>query len=173
MPTPSTQQPAPVQFPANFTWGVAASSYQIEGGSSPDLRGESVWDTFCRKNGAVFENHHGGVACDHYNRYDADAALMASLGVKAYRLSVMWPRVMKEGVGAVNNVGLDFYDKLIDSLLAHGIEPWVTLFHWDFPLALYHRGGWLNRDSAEWFGEYATKVVDKLSDRVTNWMTIN
>jgi beta-glucosidase len=173
VPTPSTQQPAPVQFPANFTWGVAASSYQIEGGSSPDLRGESVWDTFCRKNGAVFENHHGGVACDHYNRYDADAALMASLGVKAYRLSVMWPRVMKEGVGAVNTVGLDFYDKLIDSLLAHGIEPWVTLFHWDFPLALYHRGGWLNRDSAEWFGEYATKVVDKLSDRVTNWMTIN
>ncbi len=173
VPSPSTQLPAPVQFPANFTWGVAASSYQIEGGSSPDLRGESVWDAFCRKNGAVFENHHGGFACDHYNRYDADAALMASLGVKAYRLSVMWPRVMKEGVGAVNTVGLDFYDKLIDSLLAHGIEPWVTLFHWDFPLALYHRGGWLNRDSAEWFGEYATKVIEKLSDRVTNWMTIN
>jgi beta-glucosidase len=172
MPTPSTR-PRSVQFAPDFAWGVATSSYQIEGGSSPDLRGESVWDSFCRKPGAVFENHHGGVACDHYNRYAEDVRILKAMGVKNYRLSIMWPRVMKEGTGQVNTAGLAFYDRLIDCLLEHGITPWVTLFHWEYPLALYNRGGWLNRDSAEWFGQYATAVVERLSDRVTHWMTIN
>ncbi len=160
-------------FPPGFVWGAAASSYQIEGGSAPDLRGESVWDAFCRKPGAVNDNHTGQVACDHYTRMPEDVALMAQLGLKAYRLSISWPRVLRDGVGNVNEVGLDFYDRLVDTLIEHNIEPWVTLFHWDFPYSLYLRGGWLNRDSAEWFGEFTTRVVERLSDRVTRWMTIN
>lgn len=160
-------------FPPSFVFGAATSSYQIEGGSAPDLRGESVWDMFCRKPGAVYEGHTGQVACDHYTRFRDDLALLASLGVKAYRFSIAWPRVLRDGVGAVNTVGLDFYDRLVDAMIDAGLEPWCTLFHWDFPLALYHRGGWLNRDSAEWFGEFSTRVVERLSDRVTRWMTIN
>ncbi len=164
---------AQASFPSSFVWGVASSSAQIEGGSAPDLRGESVWDAFCRKPGAVHEGHTLQVACDHYNRFREDVQIMADMKVQAYRLSIAWPRVMRNGFGAVNAAGLDFYDQLIDALLERGIEPWVTLFHWDFPLALYHKGGWLNRDSAEWFAEYTTRVVERLSDRVTKWMTIN
>lgn len=160
-------------FPPNFVWGAASSSAQIEGGSAPDLRGESVWDAFCRKPGAVHENHTPQVACDHFNRYKEDVRIMADMKLKAYRLSIAWPRVLRDGIGAVNASGLDFYDQLVDSLLAQNIEPWVTLFHWDFPLSLYHKGGWLNRDSAEWFAEYTTRVVERLSDRVSKWMTIN
>ncbi len=171
MPTSNTKNP-PV-FPPAFVWGAASSSLQIEGGSSPDLRGESVWDSFCRKPDGVHEGHTPQVACDHYRRYQEDVQIMADMKLKAYRLSINWPRVMREGAGAINQGGLEFYDRLIDALLERNIEPWVTLFHWEFPLALYHKGGWLNRDSAEWFGEYSTRVVERLSDRVTHWMTIN
>ena len=170
--TSSTHQSS-AGFPEGFVWGAAAASYQVEGAATDDGKGPSVWDMFCRKSGAVWMGHTGDVACDHYHRYRDDVALMKELGVKAYRLSVSWPRVMPEGVGAVNPKGLDFYDKLVDELLKSGIEPFVTLFHWDFPLALYHRGGWLNRDSADWFSEYTQKVVRKLSDRVKHWMTFN
>lgn len=162
-----------MSFPKNFTWGVAAASYQIEGAVQADGRGDSVWDMFCRKPGAVWSGHSGAEACDHYRRHKEDVALMKALGVHAYRLSVAWPRVIPTGTGKVNAKGLAFYDKLVDELLGAGIKPWVTLFHWDYPLPLYHRGGWLNRDSAEWFADYVRVVVDKLSDRVTHWMTLN
>jgi beta-glucosidase len=161
------------QFSPNFVWGAAAASYQIEGAAAADGKGPSVWDMFCRKPDAVWNGHTGDVACDHYNRYPEDAGLMREIGLQAYRLSVSWPRVLPEGTGRVNAAGLDFYDRLVDTLLAAGVTPWVTLFHWDFPLALYHRGGWLNRDSADWFGEYTALVVSRLSDRVKHWMTLN
>lgn len=160
-------------FPDQFRWGAAAASYQIEGAVADDGKGPSVWDGFCRRPGAIWHGHTGDVACDHYHRYEGDVELMRSIGLQAYRLSVCWPRVLPAGIGALNRRGLDFYDRLVDRLLAAGIEPWVTLFHWDFPQALYERGGWLNRDAAEWFAEYATVVVQRLSDRVRNWLTLN
>jgi len=160
-------------FPTGFVWGSATSSYQIEGASAASQRGESVWDSFCRRPGAVFGGHTGAVACDHLARVDEDVRIMADIGLRAYRFSISWPRVLPQGTGAPNDAGLDFYDRLVDSLLSRGIEPWVTLFHWDFPQALFHRGGWLNRDSAAWFGEYAEHVVRRLADRVSHWMTIN
>ena len=162
-----------MQFPSNFVWGAAAAAYQIEGAMQEDGKGLSVWDVFCRKNGAIWGGHTGDAACDHYRRYKEDVALMKSFGLPAYRLSVSWPRVMPDGVGAVNEKGLAFYDRLIDELLAAGITPYVTLFHWDFPHALFCKGGWLNADSPNWFAEYAKVVVDRLSDRVRHWMTYN
>ena len=160
-------------FPAGFLWGAASSSFQIEGAASPDLRGESVWDAFCRKPGAVHGGHTGETACDHFHRFEEDVRIMQAMGLKAYRFSIAWPRVIPEGTGAINDRGLAFYDRLVDCLLAHGIQPWVTLFHWDYPLELFRRGGWLNRDSAQWFAEYSRVVVRRLSDRVGHWMTIN
>lgn len=162
-----------VEFPSDFVWGAAAASYQIEGAASHDGKGPSTWDMFCRKPSAVWNGQNGEVACDHYHRYREDVLLMRGLGLGAYRLSVSWPRVLPQGVGSVNSAGLAFYDRLIDALLEAGIEPWVTLFHWDFPLELYYRGGWLNRDSADWFAEYSEVVVRKLSDRVKRWITLN
>ena len=160
-------------FPQGFRWGAAAASYQIEGAANEDGKGQSVWDMFCRRPGAVWEGHTGDVACDHYHRFREDVALMKRLGLKAYRLSVAWPRLLPEGVGGVSEAGIGFYDRLIDELLGAGIEPWITLFHWDFPLSLYYRGGWLNRDSAEWFGDYAELVAKRFSDRVRHFMTLN
>ncbi len=160
-------------FPNDFVWGAAAASYQIEGAARADGKGPSVWDMFCKKAGAVFQNHHGDVACDHYHRYREDVALMQQMGLHAYRLSISWPRIIPQGIGPVSSAGLAFYDRLIDALLAAGIEPYVTLFHWDLPLALYHRGSWLNRDSSDWFADYTRVVVERLSDRVKNWMTFN
>ena len=160
-------------FPKEFTWGAAAASYQIEGAANEDGKGPSVWDMFCKKPGAVFQGHTGDVACDHYHRYREDVGLMKQIGLQAYRLSISWPRVLPTGVGAPNEAGLAFYDRLIDALLEAGIEPYVTLFHWDYPLALYYRGGWLNPESSDWFSEYTQLVVDRLSDRVKNWMTFN
>lgn len=162
-----------MSFPTHFTWGAASSSYQIEGGWNADGKGQSVWDTFSHAPGNVFMGHTGDEACDHYHRAASDLDLMKQIGLRAYRFSVSWPRVFPEGVGSVNVAGLDFYDRLVDSLLAAGITPWITLFHWDLPLALYHRGGWLNREIADWFAEYASVVVYKLSDRVKHWITIN
>jgi len=161
------------RFPDGFVWGAAAASYQIEGAWDADGKGPSTWDMFSRKPDAVWSGQSGDVACDHYHRYREDVGLMKQLGLKAYRLSIGWPRVLPEGVGSVNAAGIDFYDRLIDELLAAGIEPWVTLFHWDYPLALYHRGGWLNRDTVDWFAEYTEVIVKRLSDRVSNWMTLN
>jgi len=160
-------------FPKNFTWGAAAASYQIEGGVREDGRGLSVWDVFCQRPGAILGAHTGELACDHFHRYEEDVALMRQIGLQAYRLSIAWPRIFPEGRGRVNPAGLGFYDRLVDALLQAGVEPWVTLFHWDFPYELYLQGGWLNRDSAQWFADYVTQVVDTLSDRVTHWITLN
>ncbi len=160
-------------FPKGFIWGAASSAYQIEGAAAVDGRGPSVWDVFAHTPGKTWEGHTGDVACDHYHRYGEDVALMKQIGLMAYRFSVSWTRVMPEGAGAINERGLGFYDRLVDELLAAGTEPWLTLFHWDYPQALYRRGGWLSRDSVGWFGDYAQVVVDRLSDRVTRWMTLN
>ena len=160
-------------FPKGFVWGAATSAYQIEGGARADGRGASVWDQFCTAEGAIKGGEAGDTACDHYRRYESDVGLMKSMGLKAYRFSISWPRVMPEGTGAVNPEGMSFYDRLVDRLLEAGIEPWATLFHWDLPLELHRRGGWLNPDSPRWFEEYAGRMVDLLSDRVTHWMTIN
>ncbi|MDP6438166.1 MAG: GH1 family beta-glucosidase [Candidatus Brocadiia bacterium] len=160
-------------FPEGFVWGAAAASYQIEGAWNEDGKGMSVWDMMCRRPGAIWEGQSGDVACDHYHRYREDVALMKEIGLGAYRLSISWPRVIPEGAGAVNEKGLDFYDRLIDELRAAGITPYVTLFHWDYPYELYCRGGWLSPDSPRWFADYAGVVVDRLSDRVQDWMTFN
>jgi beta-glucosidase len=162
-----------MSFPSNFLWGVATASYQIEGTAHKAGGGLSVWDMFCRRPGTVWGGESGDVACDHYNRYKEDVALMKLLGIQGYRFSVSWPRVLPEGVGAVNEPGLAFYDKLVDELLAAGIVPYVTLFHWDYPYELYCRGGWLNRDSSDWFADYTRLVTDRLGDRVKHWMTLN
>jgi len=162
-----------IPFPEKFVWGAAAAAYQIEGAAFEDGRGLSVWDMLCRQPGKVWRGHAGDVACDHYHRFRDDVGLMRRIGLQAYRLSVSWPRVLPEGVGAVNARGLDFYDQLVDKLLSQGIDPWVTLFHWDFPYDLFLRGGWLNRDCANWFAEYVQTIVGKLSDRVTKWITLN
>jgi len=160
-------------FPQGFVWGAAAASYQIEGAAFEEGKGPSVWDRFSHRKGKVFGGHTGDVACDHYHRYREDVALMKTIGLHAYRLSISWPRVLPEGVGRVNAAGLDFYDRLIDELLAAGIAPYVTLFHWDYPDALYCRGGWLNDESPDWFAEYTSVVTGRLGDRVRYWMTLN
>lgn len=162
-----------MRFPDGFAFGVATASYQIEGAAYEDGKGLSVWDMFCRKEGTIWQGQSGDVACDHYHRYKEDVGLMREIGLKAYRFSISWPRVLPEGVGAVNEAGLGFYDRLVDELLAGGITPYVTLFHWDYPHDLYCRGGWLNPDSPDWFAEYARVIVARLSDRVKHWMTLN
>lgn len=162
-----------MSFRQDFVWGAAAAAYQIEGAHEADGKGASVWDMHVRQPGKIWEGHTGDTACDHYHRSASDVALMRDLGLRAYRLSVSWPRVLPSGRGAVNAAGLGFYDRLVDDLLVAGITPWVTLFHWDFPYELYLRGGWLNPDSPKWFSEYTAVIVDRLSDRVKHWMTLN
>ena len=162
-----------MSFPKQFTWGAAAASFQIEGAWNEDGKGPSIWDVFSQQPGKVFGNHNGNVACDHYRRWREDVGLMQEIGLQAYRLSLSWPRIQPLGTGKVNAKGLAFYDRLIDALLKAGITPWVTLFHWDLPHALQQRGGFLNRNFVEWFGDYATIVADRLGDRVKHWMTFN
>ncbi|MFG0243118.1 MAG: GH1 family beta-glucosidase [Phycisphaerales bacterium JB054] len=160
-------------FPQDFVWGAGTSSYQIEGGVEKHGRGPSVWDKFCETPGKIKHGHTGRTACDHVTHYKEDVQLIKNMGLDAYRFSISWSRVMPEGAGAVSEAGLAFYDRLVDELLASGVTPWVTLFHWDYPITLYRRGGWLNPSSASWFAEYTRAVVDRLSDRVSNWITIN
>lgn len=161
-------------FPDSFIWGAAAASYQIEGSTQGiDGCADSVWDLCCRRPGFVKGGDTGFTACDHYRRYADDVALMRRIGLHAYRLSIMWPRILPEGTGPANHAGLAFYDRLIDALLAAGITPWITLFHWDYPAALFHRGGWLNADSPRWFEDYTALIVERYSDRVTHWFTLN
>ena len=154
-------------------FGVATSAYQIEGGQDLDGRGTCVWDMFCRQPGRVAVGSNGAVACEHRAHPQRDVDLIASLGAQMYRFSIAWPRVLPDGIGAPSERGLDFYDALVDRLLEAQIEPWVTLFHWDYPLALFHRGGWLNRDSASWFAEYTELVARRIGDRVKHWITLN
>lgn len=160
-------------FPKNFVWGSATAAYQIEGAWNVDGRGLSIWDVFSRQPGKIFENQNGNVACDHYHRWREDVGLMRKLGLKAYRLSLAWPRIQPDGTGRPNAKGLAFYDRLIDALLEAGIAPWVTLYHWDLPNRLQRRGGFLNREFVEWFGDYAAIVAARLGDRVKHWMTFN
>jgi beta-glucosidase len=160
-------------FPAGFLWGVATSSYQIEGAVDEDGRGPSTWDTFCATPGNVLNGDTGTVAADHYHRYPEDVALMRELGLGAYRFSIAWPRIVPAGSGAVNQAGLDFYDRLVDELCAAGIAPAATLYHWDTPQPLEDTGGWLNRDIVHRFAEYASVVGERLGDRVRMWMPLN
>lgn len=160
-------------FARDFLWGAASASYQVEGAAYEDGKGLSVWDLFCRKPEAVWEGHSGDVACDHYHRYLEDVALMKKIGLKAYRLSIAWPRVIPAGTGTINPKGVDFYNRLIDALLEANILPFVTLFHWDYPYDLFCRGGWLNPFSSDWFADYTSVIVEKFSDRVQHWFTLN
>jgi beta-glucosidase len=160
-------------FPTDFIWGAATASYQIEGAAQEDGRGESVWDRFCATPGKVRAGDTGTVACDFYNRYRDDVKLMRELGLDAFRFSIAWPRVLPSGRGAVNEKGLDFYDRLVDELLANEIEPFATLFHWDTPQTLEDAGGWPERATAEAFAEYAEVVAGRLGDRVRHWITHN
>ncbi|MFI7544070.1 GH1 family beta-glucosidase [Actinoplanes sp. NPDC049599] len=171
-PAPGLLLPT-ADLPPSFKWGVATSSYQIEGAVAEDGRTPSIWDTFCRVPGAVVGGDNGDVACDHYHRMPQDVALIKSLGVDTYRFSVAWPRVQPGGKGPANEAGLAFYDRLTDELLAQGIDPWVTLYHWDLPQELEEAGGWPNRDTAYRFADYSMLVFDRLSDRVDNWTTLN
>ncbi|MGN9846452.1 GH1 family beta-glucosidase [Nonomuraea sp. H19] len=160
-------------FDPGFLWGAATSSYQIEGASAEDGREPSIWDVFAAQPGNVRDGDTGDIACDHYHRYRDDVALMAELGLRAYRFSVAWPRVQPLGSGAVNQRGLDFYRRLVDELLSREIQPWPTLYHWDLPQPLEDAGGWPARDTALRFADYAAAVHDALADRVTHWTTLN
>jgi beta-glucosidase len=160
-------------FGDDFTWGVAHASYQVEGAWDDDGMGPSIWDTFVRRPRKIRDGSTGDVACDFYHRYEEDTALVADLGFDAQRFSISWPRVLPEGTGRVNRAGLDFYSRLVDACLEAGVEPWITLYHWDLPEALHQRGGWANRDVVGWFGEYVDTVAEALGDRVENWMVFN
>ncbi|MGC9671306.1 GH1 family beta-glucosidase [Planosporangium sp. 12N6] len=160
-------------LPAGFIWGTATAAYQIEGAVDVDGRGPSIWDTFCRRPGAIADGTSGAVACDSYHRWRDDVDLLAGLGVDAYRFSVAWPRVMPAGQGPVNRPGLDYYDRLVDALCEQGIRPFITLYHWDLPQALEDEGGWRTRDTAERFADYAAVVAGALGDRVHDWITLN
>jgi beta-glucosidase len=161
------------QFPPGFVWGTATAAYQIEGAHDTDGRGASIWDTFSHTPGRVFADQNGDVACDHYHRYREDVALMSGLGLRAYRFSVSWPRVVPKGTGAPNQSGLDFYSRLVDALLERQIRPFITLYHWDLPQAIEDRGGWGARDTAKAFAEYAAVLGRRLGDRVKDWITLN
>ncbi|WP_051941219.1 GH1 family beta-glucosidase [Phaeacidiphilus oryzae] len=168
MPAPDT-----TAFGPGFAWGVATSAYQIEGAVAEDGRTPSIWDTFCARPGAVDNGDTGETACDHYHRWPEDLALMGELGVDSYRFSLAWPRIVPDGTGKANEAGLDFYDRLTDSLLAAGIRPNATLYHWDLPQSLQDRGGWPERATAEAFAEYAAVAAARLGDRITEWCTVN
>ena len=162
-----------VEFPKDFLWGVATSAYQIEGCTLADGAGPNIWHRFSHSPGMTVAGATGDIACDHYNRYADDVALMAELGLDAYRFSLAWARLLPKGRGRMNPIGLGYYDRLIDLLLERHIRPFVTLYHWDLPLALEDKGGWLNDDTARWFGDYADLAFRAFSDRVPYWMTIN
>ena len=161
------------RFPDGFLWGAATSAYQIEGSPLADGAGPSIWHRFAHTPGRTANGETGDVAVDHYHRWADDVQLMRDLGLSAYRFSISWSRILPQGTGAVNAAGLAFYDRLVDALLAAGIQPMVTLYHWDLPAALDDRGGWLNSDIDSWFADYVTTVVRALDDRVTLWNTLN
>lgn len=160
-------------FREDFVWGAATSSYQIEGAAFQDGKGWDIWDVFCKEKGRVYEDQNGDVACDHYHRFREDVALMKELGIQAYRFSINWSRVFPNGTGKVNEQGVHFYNELVDELLAAGIEPYITLYHWEMPYEIYKKGGWMNREIVEWFSDYAAYIVRTFSDRVTKYFTLN
>ena len=160
-------------FGNDFMWGGASAAYQIEGAAYEDGKGLSIWDVFCKEKGRIIDGTNADVACDHYHRFNQDVQLMKEIGYKAYRFSLSWPRIIPSGTGAINVKGLDFYDKLTDSLLDANITPFVTLYHWDLPYELYKKGGWLNPDSSKWFEDYAAVVAARLGDRIKHFFTFN
>ena len=160
-------------FPEDFAWGTATASYQIEGAVKQDGRGETIWDRFCQMPGNILHNDNGNEANDHYNRYKEDVAMMKDLGHNSYRFSVCWARVMPNGQGEVSEKGIGFYSNLVDECLKNGIEPYVTLYHWDLPQALQDQGGWQNENSIGWFEDYCKVLFERLGDRVTHWITLN
>jgi beta-glucosidase len=160
-------------FPKNFLWGAATASYQIEGATREDGRGLSIWDAFAATPSKTYKGETGDIATNHYHLWPQDVALMTDLHLSAYRFSIAWPRILPEGRGTVNTTGLDFYERLVDALLARGIQPFATLYHWDLPLALQDEGGWLNRDTAYAFADYVEVVLKRLGDRVAAWITHN
>lgn len=162
-----------MSFRKDFVWGAATASYQVEGAAYEDGKGLNIWDVFCKEDGHVYEHHTGDVACDQYHRYKEDVAIMKEMGLKAYRFSVNWARILPEGTGKVNEKGLAYYDNLVNCLIENGIEPYMTLYHWDLPYALHQRGGWLNPQSPEWFYEYAKLMAAHFSDRVSHFFTFN
>ena len=154
-------------FSKDFIWGAATAAYQIEGAYNEDGKGLNVWDAYASDGNHIKYKENGNVACDHYHRWKEDIALMKEIGIRAYRFSVSWTRILPDGIGKVNEKGIKFYSDLVDELIKNDIIPMITLYHWDYPLALHDRGGWLNPDSSEWFLEYTKVVVDALSDRVS------
>lgn len=160
-------------FREDFVWGAATSAYQIEGAATEDGKGRHIWDVYVKEPGHVFDGHSGDAACDHYHLYKKDVALMKEMGLKGYRFSVDWSRVLPEGRGKVNEAGIAFYGRLIDELLKNGIEPYITLYHWELPYELYKRGGWMNPEIVEWFGAYAKLIAERFSDRVSHFFTLN
>ena len=160
-------------YPKDFLWGASTASYQIEGAWNEDGKGLSVWDIFCEKQGAVKNGENGHIACDHYHRYKDDVALMKKLGLKAYRFSVSWSRIMPNGTGEINKKGIQFYNNLIDELIKNDIEPIMTMYHWDLPAELHYKGGWLNLEIADYFMEYAKVIAENFTDRVKKIITIN
>jgi len=162
-----------MSFKKDFMWGTASASYQVEGAYNEDGKGLNIWDYYCQGNPKVAHMENGNVACDHYHRWKEDVANMKKMGIKAYRFSISWARVIPNGIGEVNEKGIQFYSNLIDELIANDIEPLVTMFHWDYPMELHKMGGWLNPQSSDWFAEYAQLLVDRFSDRVKYWITLN
>jgi len=160
-------------FPPDFVWGAATASYQIEGAVAEDGRGRSIWDTFAHTPGAILDSTTGDVADDHYHRFADDIAILADLGLTAYRFSLAWPRILPTGAGAVNQAGLDFYRRIAETCLEHGVTPWATLYHWDLPQPLEDAGGWLSRDTGSRFADYATTAATALGDVVKHWITLN
>ncbi|MEN2413677.1 GH1 family beta-glucosidase [Flavobacterium mesophilum] len=161
------------QFGEDFLWGVSTAAFQIEGAHDTDGKGSSIWDVFTAQKGKIKNGHHAIIACDFYNSYQTDISLIRELNIPNFRFSISWPRIMPTGVHPVNQAGIDYYNKIIDSLLAQGIEPWVTLYHWDLPHALEEKGGWTNRESVSWFSDYVDICAKHFGDRVKNWMVIN
>ena len=162
-----------MSFRKDFMWGAATAAFQIEGAWNEDGKSPSIWDEFCHRGGKIEDNSNGDIACDHYHRYKEDVKLMADMGLKAYRFSIAWPRILPDGTGKINEKGLEFYSNLVDELLKYNITPFVTLYHWDLPYCLYLRGGWLNPESPLWFEEYTKAVAEKLGDRVKHFITFN
>ena len=162
-----------LKFPENFIWGTATSAYQIEGAWNEDGKGPSIWDTFCQKQGNILNNETGNIACDHYHKYTIDIRLLKELGVKAYRFSISWPRILPKGKGEINKAGIQFYTKLIDQLIEYDIEPWVTLYHWDLPQALQDKGGWESLSTVNAFLEYVKVIGESFKDKVAGWYVLN
>ena len=173
MDEPLDSSIAASNFGSDFIWGVSAAAFQIEGASVKDGKGISIWDTFTSKKGAIYQNQNARISCDFYHRYKEDILLMKSMGLKHFRFSISWTRIQPHGVGSVNSEGIDFYNRVIDFCLKCGITPWLTLYHWDLPLALEKKGGWTNRSILEWFSEYTRVCAKSFGDRVKYWMVLN